>query len=71
MPTVNTNFIQKSEAIAEISQQTGYGRYAIDKKMTELMGAGKIRIVDDPGDRRRQLIRREDVQVIIDALTPK
>ena len=46
-------------------------RFSIEKKMAELMGAGKIRLINDPGDGRRQLLRKEDVQVIIDALTPK
>jgi hypothetical protein len=71
MPTMSTEFIQKSQAITEVSQATGYGRYVIEKKMAELMGAGKIRLINDPGDGRRQLLRKEDVQVIIDALTPK
>ena len=57
----------KTEAIAEVSQATGYGRYRIEKKMAELMGAGRIRLVDDPSDRRRQMVRREEVQVIIEA----
>lgn len=71
MPTMSTDFIQKSQAITEVSQATGYGRFVIEKKMAELMGAGKIRLINDPGDGRRQLLRKEDVQVIIDALTPK
>lgn len=68
---MSTNFIQKSQAVAEVMQATGYGRYAIEKKIAELTGAGLIRLIDDPGDRRRQLISREQVQIIIDALTPK
>ncbi len=66
---MSSAYITKTEAIAEVSQATGYGRYSVEKKMAELMGAGRIRLVDDPGDRRRQMIRREEVQVIIEALT--
>jgi DNA-binding transcriptional regulator GbsR (MarR family) len=71
MPTVNTNYVTKTQAIMEVMQATGYGRFVIEKKMSELIGAGLIRLVDDPGDRRRQMISRDQVQIIIDALTLK
>ena len=68
---MSSNFITKSQAVMEVMQATGYGRYVIEKKIAELMGAGLIRLIDDPGDRRRQLISKEQVQIIIDALTPR
>ena len=71
MPTVNTNYVTKTQAVMEVMQATGYGRFVIEKKMAELIGAGQIRLVDDPGDRRRQMISRDQVQIIIDALTLK
>lgn len=66
---MNTNYVTKTQAIMEVMQKTGYGRFVIEKKMAELVGAQKIRLVDDPGDRRRQMISVENVQVIIEALT--
>jgi hypothetical protein len=68
---MNAQYITKSQAIAEVMSATGYGRYVIEKKMENLIGAGLIRLIDDPGDRRRQLISREQVQIIIDSLTIK
>lgn len=68
---MNTQYMAKTQAIIEVMQKTGYGRFVIEKKIAELVGAGKIRLVDDPGDRRKQMISLEHVQVIIDALTLK
>lgn len=68
---MNTQYVSKSQAIMEVMQATGYGRFVVEKKMAELMGAGQIRLIDDPGDRRRQMISRDHVAVIIDALTLK
>jgi hypothetical protein len=68
---VNTQYVAKTQAIIEVMQKTGYGRFVIEKKIAELVGAGKIRLVDDPGDRRKQMISLEHVEVIIDALTLK
>jgi hypothetical protein len=68
---MSTNFISKSQAVTEVMQATGYGKYVIEKKIAELTGAGRIRLIDDPGDRRRQLISKEQVEIIIDALTPR
>ena len=53
----------------EVMQKTGYGRFVIEKKIENLLGAGLIQLVDDPGDRRKQRISRAHVQVIIDSLT--
>lgn len=68
---MSATFIPKSQAVLEVMQATGYGKYVIEKKIAELTGAGLVRLIDDPGDRRRQLITRDQVQVIIDALTPR
>lgn len=50
-------------------QRTGYGRFIIEKKVSELVGAGKIRFLDDPGDSRPKLISKQHVEIIIRALT--
>jgi len=62
-------YTTKSQAVIEIMQRTGYGRFVIEKKMSELLGAGAIRFVDDPGDSRRKLISNEHVQEVVRALT--
>lgn len=62
-------YTTKSQAVIEIMQKTGYGRFVIEKKMSELVGAGRIRFVDDPGDSRRKLISNEHVEEIVKALT--
>jgi hypothetical protein len=62
-------YITKSQAVIEIMQKTGYGRFVIEKKMSELVGANRIRFVDDPGDSRRKLISNEHVEEIVKSLT--
>jgi len=62
-------YTTKSQAVIEIMQKTGYGRFVIEKKMSELVGAGRIKFVDDPGDSRRKLISNEHVDEIVRALT--
>lgn len=62
-------YTTKSQAVIEIMQKTGYGRFVIEKKMSELVGAGRIKFVDDPGDSRRKLISNEHVEEIVKALT--
>ena len=62
-------YLKKSEAINEIAQATGYGKFVIEKRINELIGAGRIQFIDDPGDSRRKLLSRAHVQVIIDSLT--
>jgi hypothetical protein len=66
---MNTQYMSKTEAVIDVMQKTGYGRFVIEKRIENLLGAGQIRLIDDPGDRRRQLISRQDVQTIIDSLT--
>jgi DNA-binding transcriptional regulator GbsR (MarR family) len=66
---MNTQYTSKTEAVTEIMQKTGYGRFVIEKRIEKLLGASQIRLLDDPGDRRKQLISRQDVQTIIDSLS--
>jgi hypothetical protein len=66
---MNTQYTPKTEAVIEIMQKTGYGRFVIEKRIEKLLGAGQIRLLDDPGDRRKQLLSRQDVQTIIDSLS--
>jgi lipoate-protein ligase A len=61
-------YLTKMEAIEAIRRATGYGKYIIDRKMDELAASGKIVILEDPGDKRKQRISRGHVQIIIDAL---
>ena len=69
MTPVSTQYMSKTDAIIDVMQKTGYGRFVIEKRIEKLLGAGQIRLLDDPGDRRRQLISRQDVQTIVDSLT--
>ena len=61
-------FVAKTDAIEEVRRATGYGRYIIDRKMDELAEAGKITILEDPGDRRKKIISRSHIQIVIAAL---
>jgi len=67
---MSTQYVPKTQAVIEIMQKTGVGRFVIEKKMNELEGAGQIRFVDDPRDERKKLISREHIEVIIRALEP-
>jgi DNA-binding MarR family transcriptional regulator len=61
--------LTKGQAVIEIMQATGYGRHTIEKKMDEFVIRGLITFEDDPGDTRKKLIRRSQVQILISALT--
>ena len=63
-----TEFVAKTDAIEDVRRATGYGRYIIDRKMDELAEAGKITILEDPGDRRKKIISREHILIVIAAL---
>ena len=65
-----TEYTPKTTAVIEIMQQLSVGRSIVEKRMTELESAGKIRFIDDPRDSRKKLISRQDVEVVIRALTP-
>jgi predicted transcriptional regulator len=61
-------FITKGQAVTEIMQTTGYGRQVIEKKFVELETRGVIKFEDDPGDTRKKLISKDDVQKVINSL---
>ena len=63
-------YLSKTRAIILISAQTGYGRRVIENKMNELSAQGLIALIPDPGDKRAQLIKRAEVEIVIRALTP-
>lgn len=66
---MSIQYIAKTQAVIDIMQRTGYGRYVIERKMNELVGSNTIRFVDDPADIRKKLISKEDVEAVIHALT--
>jgi DNA-binding MarR family transcriptional regulator len=67
---VATEYTPKTAAVIEIMQQLSVGRSIVEKRMTELESAGKIRFLDDPRDSRKKLISRQDVETVVRALTP-
>ena len=67
---MSTQYIPKTQAVIDIMQRTGVGRFVIEKKMNELEGTGQIRFVDDPRDERKKLISKEHIEVVIRALEP-
>jgi hypothetical protein len=67
---MNAEYLTKTQAVLEIMQRTGVGRFAIERKMNEMEGAGQIRFLDDPRDIRKKLISRDHVEAIIKALNP-
>jgi hypothetical protein len=62
-------YMTKTQAVTEIMQRTGYGRFVIEKRIENLLGAGEIRLIDDPGDRRKQRISRTDMEKVVKSLT--
>jgi DNA-binding MarR family transcriptional regulator len=65
-----TTYTPKTTAVIEIMQRLNVGRSIVEKRMTELESAGKIRFIDDPRDSRKKLISKEDAEQVIRALTP-
>lgn len=63
-------YLPKTQAVSEIMQRTNVGRFAVERKMNEMEGAGQIAFLDDPRDIRKKLISREHIEAIIRALTP-
>ena len=66
---MNSQYVAKTQAVIDIMQRTGFGRFVIERKMNELVGAGKIRFVDDPADIRKKLLSKEGVEEVVRALT--
>lgn len=65
-----TQYIGKTQAVMEIMQRAGVGRFVAERKMNEMEEAGQIRFVDDPRDIRKKLISHQHVDLIVQALTP-
>jgi hypothetical protein len=63
-------YMLKTQAVLEVMQRTGAGRFIVEKRMAEMESSGQIRFVDDPRDSRKKLISREDVEQVVRALTP-
>lgn len=67
---MTTEYMLKTQAVLEVMQRTGAGRFIVEKRMSELDSSGQIRFVDDPRDSRKKLISREHVEAVVQALTP-
>ena len=66
---MSTQYIPKTQAIIEIMQRTGAGRFVIEKKINEMEGAGLLRFIDDPRDSRKKLMSKADQEKVTQALT--
>lgn len=67
---MSTQYVLKTQAVLEVMQRTGAGRFIVEKRMSELESSGHIRFADDPRDSRKKLISRTDVETVVQALTP-
>lgn len=67
---MGTTYLLKTQAVAEVMQRTGAGRFIVEKRMAEMESSRQIRFVDDPRDSRKKLISRVDLEKVVDALTP-
>jgi hypothetical protein len=67
---MSTSYLLKTQAVLEVMQRTGAGRFIVERRMSEMESSGQIRFVDDPRDSRKKLISREDVEQVARALTP-
>jgi hypothetical protein len=67
---MTAEYMLKTQAVLEVMQRTGAGRFIVEKRMSELESNGQIRFVDDPRDSRKKLISREHVETVVQALTP-
>jgi hypothetical protein len=61
------NYLTKTNAIAYISMQTGYGRPIIERTMKQLQDAGRIQLLS-PSFARAILISKDDVEIVISVL---
>jgi hypothetical protein len=64
---MNSRFYTKTQALALIGLETGFGRRVIEKIMNKLVEKGRIKVLDSP-DVRALWISRADVDLIIQAL---
>lgn len=67
---MTTEYMLKTQAVLEVMQRTGAGRFIVEKRMSELDSNGQIRFVDDPRDSRKKLISREHIETVVQSLTP-
>jgi hypothetical protein len=67
---MSTQYILKTQAVLEVMQRTGAGRFIVERRMAEMESSGQIRFADDPRDSRKKLISREDVEQVVRALSP-
>ena len=63
-----TEYIAKTDAIAEVRRITGFGHHIINRIMDELAEQGTIAILDDLIDKRKKVLSREHVELIIATL---
>jgi hypothetical protein len=66
---VSTQYILKTQAVLEVMQRTGAGRFIVEKRMAEMESSGQIKFVEDPRDSRKKLISGSDVEKVVQALT--
>jgi DNA-binding MarR family transcriptional regulator len=67
---VNTQYLTKTQAITEIMERTGVGRFVVERQINKMEGDRAISFIDDPRDFRRKLISREDVEAVVASFTP-
>ncbi|HEX8981179.1 MAG TPA: hypothetical protein VF792_00280 [Ktedonobacterales bacterium] len=65
-----TEYVPKTQAVLEIMQRSGVGRFVVERQINKMEEAGSIRFIDDPRDIRKKLISREHVEAVVQALTP-
>lgn len=61
-------WMSKTEAIEYVREKTGYGRRAIERKISELEAADTIHLYDDPGHIQSRIIHIHDVERVVAAL---
>jgi len=67
---MSTQYMLKTQAVLEVMQRTGAGRFIVEKRMSEMESSGQIRFADDPRDSRKKLLSRNDLELVVRALTP-
>jgi len=67
----NAKYVPKTEAVLEIMQRTGVGRFVVERQINKMEESGLISFVDNPRDFRQKLISRENVEAVVQALSPE
>lgn len=62
--------ISKTELIRRVKEETGLGRWAIERSIATLEGKGELTFITDRSNRSRLLIDEEAVIKIINYLVP-